>query len=58
MEHIEIQYRLKKINRSQKYLSRIFKVPESHISRAIRGNELPTLLKKIIKHIKKLEAHK
>ena len=60
MDSIEIQYRLKKLNRTQKYLSKIFRTKESHISVAISGiNGEPRYEKlrdKIIRHIKLLEA--
>jgi len=56
MDYIDIQTRLKRLNRSQKYLSRIFKRPESHISEAIRGKRYIDLGNKILIHLNKLEA--
>ena len=63
VDAIEIQSRLKRLNRSQKYLSKVFKRPESHISTAIHldtdyTKHFPRFIKlraKIISHIEKLE---
>jgi len=64
IDAIEIQTRLKRLNRSQKYLSKIFRKPESHISTAINLDtdwtkhfpRFTKLREKIIKHIEKLEV--
>lgn len=58
MNFVEIKYRLAKLNRKQKYLSKIFKRPEADISKAIHGTAFPKLLNKIIIHLEKLEASK
>lgn len=55
MDYIDIQSRLKRLNKNQKYLSKIFKQPESHVSDAIRGKRYFDLQAKIIIHIEKLE---
>ncbi len=55
MDYITIQTRLKRLNRNQKYLSRIFRKPESHISDAIREKRYPKLRAKILIHLDKLE---
>lgn len=55
VDYIEIQTRLKRVNRTQKYLSSVFNRAESNISIAIRGERYPTLREKIIKHIELLE---
>jgi len=66
IDAIEIQTRLKRLNRTQKYLSKVFRRPESHISTAINldtdyTKHFPRFLilrDKIIKHIEKLENKK
>lgn len=63
---IEIQIRLKRLHRSQKYLSKVFRKPESHVSTAIHlatdfTMHQPRFLKlraKILKHLDKLEANR
>ncbi len=64
MDAIDIQTKLKRLNRSQKYLSKVFRKSESQISKSINLTEhwdiaeprFWILRKKIIKHIEKLEA--
>lgn len=54
MDSIEIKTMLMKANRSQKYLSKVFRKPESHISLAISGKQYPALREKIINHLNKI----
>ena len=53
-EHTDIQIRLKKVNKSQVFLSRKFNRSEPQISMALRG-KYPTLKNKIIKYVEYLE---
>ena len=52
---MEIKYRLAKVNRTQRQLSKMFKKSESQISNCIQGNAEPKLLEKILSYISKLE---
>ena len=55
--YIDLQSRLKRLGRNQRYLAKVFRKPESHISLAIHGSQYKELLEKIVKHIEKLETH-
>ena len=55
MDYTDIQIRLIRLNRSQKYLSKIFRKPESYISYALRGKRYLALREKILIHLDKLE---
>ena len=56
MDYIEIQSRLKRLNKTQLYLSRKFNRKPSQISMALKDG-YPTLKNKIIKHLDKLESN-
>ena len=58
VDYIAIQSRLKRLNRSQRYLAKVFRRPESHVSLAIHGQQYQNLLAKILFHLQKLEARK
>lgn len=53
--HIDIQIRLKRLNKTQRQLARLFHRGESQVSQALRGVH-PTLLNKIIKYLDYLEG--
>ena len=53
----EIIERLWKLRKSQAYLGRIFHKKPQQINQALGGTQ-PTLLKKILIHLDKLEAQK
>jgi hypothetical protein len=55
---IDIQSRLKKLGKTQRYLGRKFNRKSSQISAAIRTNSYPTLKQKIIIHLEKLESNR
>ena len=55
-DYIELQSRLKRLGRNQRYLAKVFRKPESHISLAIHGSQYKELLEKIVRHIERLES--
>jgi len=57
-DHINIQSRIKRLGRSQRYLAKVFRRPESHISLAIHGTAYPVLRGKILVHLGKLESQR
>jgi len=56
MTAIEIQIMLKRLGKTQAYLSKLFNRSPAQISNAITTNLYPTLKAKIINHIKKLKG--
>lgn len=53
-----INLKLRKLQKSQRYLSKIFGRKPSQISQAINSDLYPTLRNKIISHIEKLESNR